>query len=1155
MLGLIRTTIAQKSATRRRLLRVLTAASLAGLLVLAALPTLLALTPLRNTLLSTVLDQQSGTCQVGRMRLGWFAHLDMSDVAVQDPSGQTLLHASRITLNRSLWELLFQQADLGTLLIDQPKLEVRFREGTSNVERFVRRWLDRSASTSSIASCTVTVDDGQITWVDGHSQHQLSSLTGEVTLRNSDELRCVLRSDIQAQRPGPERGAAGHFRFEATGHVTGRTGQVEFVSHQVPLEAIQPVVRRWWPDAVLGGKLTSELVASSNDRDGRRAVELEGEISGADCHFSAPALGGDTVQLSAAKIPCKLKWQDATLHVDTLQVDCDLGSISANGNLPLDELTATGVLRAVRQAVGSVNARVDLARICQTFPSVLRLREETRVDDGTVTMRLQASQQSGSRLWSGRMATDRLAATSSGRSLHWNEPLEISFDVRQEAERLVVDHLACRSDFLEIDGAGTLQRLRITTSVNLDDMTRQLGQFVDFGEVTLSGRGEGTLAWRCSADGQFRTEFQGQTDDVRLTGLRHTWSEKLLRAEGMAEGALDATGLQVDVVRTCWIELAAGGDRARMDLREPYERKSQRPLTFEVLAEGQLQRWLARLPLARSGDHPLAEGRLRLEARGAWSGDRVQLVDASAVISNFRSQHGSWNVAQSHLKARGGGSWQRGGRWHIDALRIEGPALAIRSDPLEMTWDAAAGPRFSGSITCRVDSDSLRAWAGRSALAHALPRRASLDGEAHLASDGERLSAAVHVPTPAGKRSAAAARQARQGSKDASAPTPQVKAVLAYEWGTGNVDVQSLDAAIAGIRLTADVDTTTQDQATELRLAGRVHYDLEEVTAKLLRPRFSHQVRLAGRDSFPFTLTTLLAGPSLAESLTRAEGHAALGWQQAEVFGFPIGAGRLQADIAQGRLETRPLETDVAGGKLQSQLAVAWQPPPAELTLKPGHLLQDVSITKRSSDAALQYIAPVLAGALEMDGRFSMDVDACRVPLDQPRTADMSGLLTIHSMRVAPGPVARQVIELGRRIEAMVKARSGGLGSRATAHPLLHVHDNDVEFRVQAGRVYHRGLTFRVGDAVFVTHGSVGLDESLAVMVETQIADAWVRNDPVLQYLQGQTIRIPVHGTLSRPVVDQRSLAQASVQLFQGTAERALGDALGKQLDKLFRSR
>ncbi len=1155
MLGLIRTTIVRKSATRQRSVRVLIGAWFAGLVVVAALPTLVALTPLRHVVLCSVLHKESGTCEVGRMRLGWFANLDMSDVVIRGPNAQPLLQAARISVDRSLWEMLFPRGDFGTVLVDRPQLHVRFREGTSNVETFIRPWLENTGSSSSIASCNVKLREAHVLWEDERSQHVFSAATGEISLRDTDQLRCALHSDVLAPSPGPRRDSAGHFTFEATCNITRRTGQIEFASRQFPLEAIQPIVGRWWPDATLGGTLTSELLASSDDRGGRRTVDIEGEISSADCHLDAPTLGGDTLRLTTVRLPCKLRWQNATLHIDKLEVDCDLGTVRANGVFPLKDLTARGVSRAVRQAEGSVDARIDLARVSQTLPSSLRLREDTRVDDGTVTVHLQARRESDGRFWSGRMATDRIAATRGDRSLHWDDPLEVEFRARQEAERLVVDHLACRSDFLEIDGAGTPQRLRVTTRVNLDHMTRQLGQFIDFGEVTLSGRGEGTVAWRCSADGQFRTEFQGQTDDLHLAGLQFAWSEKVLQAQGMAEGTLDATGLHVDIVRTFWIELAAAGDRARLDLRDAFERTSQRPVKFDVVAEGDLQRWLARLPLATRGSRPLAEGTLRLDAHGAWGEDRIQLLDASAVVTDFRTRHGAWNIAQSHVKARGGGSWHRGGPWLVDALRIEGPALAIRSDPLQMTWDATAGPRFSGTIACRVDSDSLRAWAGRSALVDALPRRASIEGEARLESDGKRLSAAVQVPTPPHGPSAAAPRRAGQDRPDTPPPSPKFKAVLAYDWGTGDVNLQSVDAAYAGIRLTADVETTPQDQGTGVQLAGTLHYDMEEVTAQLIRPRFADQVRLAGRDSSPFSLTTSLGPESLAASLGRAEGLAGLAWQRAEVFGFPIGAGRLQADIGQGRLETRPLETDVAGGRLQSQLTLAWRPPPAELTLQPGKLLQNVAITKPSSDAALQYIAPILAGALEMEGRFSMDVASCRVPLEEPPKADMSGLLRLHSMRIVPGPVARQLIELGRQIESMVKTRGTGRTRDATPQTLLHVHENDVEFRVQAGRVYHRGLTFRVGDAVFVTHGSVGLDESLAVMVETQIADAWVQNDPVLQHLRGQTVRIPVHGTLSRPAVDQRSLAQASVQLFQGTAERALGDALGKQLDKLFRSR
>jgi len=50
-------------------------------------------------------------------------------------------------------------------------------------------------------------------------------------------------------------------------------------------------------------------------------------------------------------------------------------------------------------------------------------------------------------------------------------------------------------------------------------------------------------------------------------------------------------------------------------------------------------------------------------------------------------------------------------------------------------------------------------------------------------------------------------------------------------------------------------------------------------------------------------------------------------------------------------------------------------------------------------------------------------------------------------------------------------------------------------------------------------------------------------------------IRIPIQGTLEKPRVDNRAVADLSKHLLQGVAERVLGDEINRQLKKLFRKK
>ena len=109
-----------------------------------------------------------------------------------------------------------------------------------------------------------------------------------------------------------------------------------------------------------------------------------------------------------------------------------------------------------------------------------------------------------------------------------------------------------------------------------------------------------------------------------------------------------------------------------------------------------------------------------------------------------------------------------------------------------------------------------------------------------------------------------------------------------------------------------------------------------------------------------------------------------------------------------------------------------------------------------------------------------------------------------------------------------------------------------IDFQVVEGRVHHRGLQVQVDDVIIRTQGSVGLDQSLALMAEVPIRDEWVQRDRYLSSLRGQSLRIPVSGTLSQPRLDSRAVQQLSTQLIGGAAERLIQDELQNQLQKLF---
>jgi len=140
-------------------------------------------------------------------------------------------------------------------------------------------------------------------------------------------------------------------------------------------------------------------------------------------------------------------------------------------------------------------------------------------------------------------------------------------------------------------------------------------------------------------------------------------------------------------------------------------------------------------------------------------------------------------------------------------------------------------------------------------------------------------------------------------------------------------------------------------------------------------------------------------------------------------------------------------------------------------------------------------------------------------------------------------------------VRAIVERRPLAANFRASDVQWLSLPEQNVDVQMSQERVYHRGLTMLVRDTRLVTSGSVGADQTLALVVEVPIKDEWIAREKLLAGLRGQSVKIPVGGTLSKPQIDRRALDQLAAQLIGNAATGLLQNEIEKGLDKIFKPR
>ena len=1088
---------------------------------------------------------------VGAVQASWNRPLRVDDVTLLDDQRRKMVHLVRAESEKTLFQLLRDLSDLGRVQVVHPELYLVAREDGSNLEDFVRRFVmpDESEPPSSdTVNLRLQVNGGRLTIAD--------ELTGRVTSLRDINVGFQSSADnvgvMTIQMDGKVDSEAGDGAISSD--ITLRppkpsaadawgSGSARLTASDFPLAALQPLFIRVYSDLSCLGLLSGQLESTWTTENQGPVVHVAADLDIAAVDVTVPSLLGSD-RLTDPSLTVKLDgWlEHGFLRVEQLAMQSQLATTSLRLTGPWQSICQADVRSLVLDESSPVkmecSGRVHLPAVAAVLPQTLRLQQGLVLQEGTVDFEMGIDAVQGVRACHGRITTKRLVGQLGAQAITWEDPLTVRWDLAATAQGLQLRDAVCESPFLTAHCRGDLTSGELQAQGDLQQLTAELSRFVDFAGLQMAGRLDCQGQWQVQGQ-QLTGQFGGTVQGFELSAERQRLREADLQLSSQWQGTVAEHRLdRIDAVS---IDLAAAGDRLRLELREPVSWPvSDWPFRGEL--RGQLASWRARLqPWCHIPAETLS-GTVALTCDGNANTDHVAAQQIDLDVTELVLHNGSCRIDEPRLQMQGELLWERANdRLLAPHWTLSCSSLAVRGRDLEVN-QISTRPIPAGECTFRGDLGRLaRVCLTENSMWYPT---GNMEGQLNcrLNSDSCDYSLVTAAETFAiAHRSTAASRWLPWWQENRVTLESQGR----FHWNSLIWECSQFSVVGDAISLAAQGTLKTVNWVTDF--AGTWEYDWQKLDQKL-SGWLGNELSISGRQRHDWRMSGPLFSALRGTISPSLQAEFGIGWEQLQAYGILIGPQQIAAKLERGSIDIAPLEATVSGGRIRidPRIDLATRPPVA--VLESPASIENLQITPEIFRSWLKYVAPLLAETTAARGTVSVQLNEARVPLLQPSMSSLTGRVVVQNGEVQPGPIAQQLLGVVQEVANLTGRTQPILPPNQS---LATLRPQQIDFQLIEGRVYHRDMALEFGDVQLRTQGSVGLDQTISLLAEIPIQESWLGNQRLLQGLRGQTLQLPIQGTFQQPQIDSRGVTKLTRELVGSTAERVIQDEVQRGLQRL----
>ena len=1092
---------------------------LGGLLLLVALLVLLAPTILstgwaRKTVLKRAGAATGANVQVDSWSFRWLSGMELRGIRFDDATGGMRVTASGASTTSGILRLLKKRKNLGTIRLENPRVQILARRPPSPGAPVPQGTPDKKAPEARPAPPSerkpakpagLPFDvSGRIEMVDGRIELAAEGSDEKLVLENLDAtvvidgLNAPIDIDISCLQggSGSSLSVKGALKLMDEGCFAPGAimGKATVNVESLVLRPLFAFAQGFADVPDVQGTLSARI---GIEGDSPEKVRMAGRISAVGLSLSGGPLGSDRPSLDKVELGFDVVRENALITLKNVVLDSPLARLAGSASV---DTASSGTYPS---AGAKANVSVDLARLAKEFPATLHLRKGLTVRGGSISVEGEITSSPEKIQGKASAGLEGLEAIQDGTVILLDAPIHVSAAGAITPKGPRMDDLQVSSAFLRATASGTPENFNLAANTDLGVLLREGSKFLDLGSLKLEGTVEAQAGVTTPAERQ-----RELTAKVSFKGIR---------VDGVTAGPIVQEALTADIAGT--VRLGEDGVPEAI------------PAAVIGIVSPALSGRAALRNVDLSAGNPLDMVREADVKVAAQLGELVALLKGAGLLRQEKLGVEGALDAQLALKPGVAGIKALSVNGTVDGLRVTGltPAPIVEeSVRLDLAVQARTDAGAIREVT-DLSADLLASFLSVTAKARGI-RPAEADGCGSL--DGLDLGMRGQSETLI-----AFARAAGLLKKDLPLRGPvDLKTSLALTDSGLRLDTLKLNSVPLGLDCAGQL--TGLQASKDLSLKGTLTCDFAEIS-RILKATGGEAIDISGKGSEPFELSLSLGGKDAAAIVRSLQATANLLVERIRMFGIEATDFRMGLVAKEGRT-TLAMDTAVNGGRLTvSPVIDATGSSLVLIVPENTKMLSDVQLTEEMSAELLARFHPVFRAGRVVTGAVDMVMERCVAPLDDTlqKAMSMQGMIDVRGVVLESGGLLAVVLDA-----AKVDAEQ------------VRIQDQRITFVCENGRITPSPLRIRADHFEMTMSGSVGLDKTVDYVAQVPVTRELV-GDRAFKYLEGQTAKLAIRGTVDKPVVSREAFQRMIGDLVRDALKKEVGKEAEKLLQGLFKKK